>query len=95
MKKKFIYEFEDVSKNNTVVNSPDDALEGKYKFEVNENGGVNLFADKHGYAYLAKLFIKLSEGDFLDGFHIHEPCDSKEIGEQPYKNGEISFFVNK
>ena len=93
MKKKFVYEFDDLSQKNTIRFEDNDSLEGWYEFETDDNN-INLYANKKGYAYLAKIFIRLAEGNFSDGFHMHEPCDSEEIGEQPYKKGEITIFLN-
>jgi hypothetical protein len=97
MKKKFVYEFDDTSKDEGLTIDQSDILKehgGRYKFEVDDKKNINLFANKRGYMYLARLFIKLAEGDYSTDFHIHEPCDSSEIGELPRKHGEISIFID-
>jgi hypothetical protein len=48
-----------------------------------ENGVPFVFANREGMVALAKLLIKLSMGNYGDGFHIHVGGDFSDDAGQP------------
>jgi len=70
MKKRFVYEYEDLSE--------EGAMECEYSEETEEKLVVNLSGEtvfitgnSEGLLALAKMLIMMAEGKYDDGFHIH------------------------
>ncbi len=46
-----------------------------YRFEVTPEGGVNLWANRDGYEWLARIFLKLARSEKVDGYHSHHTLE--------------------
>jgi hypothetical protein len=72
-KKTFIYEFEQKPSNRISLEYSPEADE---KLETGiEGDGVVLYLNKPGMLTLAQTLIKIAEGDYKAGFHVHLPKD--------------------
>ena len=74
MKKEFKFEFEDESTNNKISYDYNYEVEEEFKVSI-ENGVPVVYGNKSAYEFLAKAFIKMSKGDFKNGFHVHLNTD--------------------
>ncbi len=70
MQKRFNYVFEDESDRSRI--SFEFGLEDTELVRFGDaNGEFYLSASRAGFLALAKLFIKLAEGSYKEGFHLH------------------------
>lgn len=70
MKRKFEFEFEDQSLENTITFEYDDAMEEEVDLCI-ENGVPVMYANSQALLSLAKLFVKMSICDYPKGFDLH------------------------
>lgn len=70
MKRKFKFEFEDQSSENSISFEYDDVVEEKMTV-VLEDGVPVMYANRQAFLSLAKTFVKIVLCDYSDGFHIH------------------------
>ncbi|MDV3347065.1 hypothetical protein QGP82_00020 [Leptothoe sp. LEGE 181152] len=70
MMKKFEFEFEDLSSQNTIEFDYDEEIDEELKIVI-ENGMPVLYANKQAYIALAKTFIRMALGEYSNGFHVH------------------------
>jgi hypothetical protein len=70
MKKKFEFEFEDLSSRNTISFEYDGEVEEKMSVMC-ESGVSVIYVNRQALLFLAKTFIKLALGEYPTGFHIH------------------------
>ena len=70
MNRKFKFEFEDQSSENSISFEYDDAVEEKMTIVV-ENGVPVMYANRQAFLSLAKTFVKIALCDYSDAFHIH------------------------
>ena len=54
-----------------------------YKFESDQTGNINLWANQEGYEHLARYFLKLARTKKAMGFHCHHALDGEEQNEGP------------
>ncbi|MBW4536654.1 MAG: hypothetical protein KME09_22230 [Pleurocapsa minor HA4230-MV1] len=82
MKRKFEFEFEDQSLENTITFEYDDATEEEIDLCI-ENGVAVMYANSQALLSMAKLFVKIAICDYQKGFHLHLTkdfdADDKEI----------------
>ena len=79
---KFEFEFDDLSAQNKLRLDYTD-MNPKLSLEM-VDGVPFLYANKEGLMTLAKMMIKMSLGDYSDGFHMHlgvDFGDPSEVGE--------------
>jgi hypothetical protein len=80
--KKFEFEFDDLSAQNKLRL---DHTDKPPRLSLDVVDGVPfLYANKEGLMTLAKMMIKMSLGDYSDGFHMHlgvDFNDPSEVGE--------------
>lgn len=77
--KSFAFDFEDKSPKSIVYE-----CEGAERLRTSVEGGVPLiFANRAGMLVLAKLLVKLSMGEYRQGFHIHLRSDFGDDAAQP------------
>jgi hypothetical protein len=70
MQKRFEYTYEDESARSKIT--LDYGSEGSELLRFGEaDGECYLSANRSGFLALAKLFIKLGEGSYSEGFHVH------------------------
>jgi hypothetical protein len=70
MKKKFEFEFEDLSSKRTI--SFEYANEGEEKMSIMiENGIPVIYANREAFLLLAKTCAKIGLGEYSSGFHVH------------------------
>lgn len=74
MKKTFSYEFEDESDRSRMSFEYDEEIEEKISVIV-EDGIPVIYGNKQAYLFLAKVFCKLSLGNYESGFHLHLNMD--------------------
>lgn len=70
MKKKFEFEFEDLSSSNTIAFDYDDEVDEEMQVVIENNKPV-LYANRQAYLSLAKIFIRMSLCEYKHGFHVH------------------------
>lgn len=70
MEKAFNYTFQDKSQNNGISFDYSENYDERINLEIVNNKPV-LSANKNGYLFLAKVFLKLALCDYKDGFHFH------------------------
>lgn len=70
MKRKFNFEFEDRSSENSISFEYDDAVEEEMTVIV-EDGLPVMYANRQAFLSLAKTFLKIALCEYSDGFHIH------------------------
>ncbi|MBC6419041.1 MAG: hypothetical protein GDA44_09765 [Prochloron sp. SP5CPC1] len=70
MKKKFEFEFEDCSSENTIKFDFDDEMDEDMKVVIENNTSV-IYANKDAYLVLAKALIKMALCEYSPGFHFH------------------------
>jgi len=64
-----------------------------YKFELDEKGNVNLFANADGFEHLARYFLKMARTGKRHGYHAHHTL---EFGKLPGERPELTItFVNQ
>ncbi|MFZ0477756.1 MAG: hypothetical protein WAL71_01310 [Terriglobales bacterium] len=64
-----------------------------YKFEVDANGNVSLFANADGFEHLARYFLKMARTEKRHGYHAHHTLES---GKLPGESPELTItFVNE
>jgi hypothetical protein len=64
-----------------------------YRFEGMPDGGVNLWANRDGYEWLARVFLKLARSEKVDGYHGHHTL---EFGRGPSTGGpELTIGVQQ
>ena len=68
MKKKFNFEFDDVSHKNEISFEYDG--DESLKVEI-VDGQPFIYVNKSASAFLARFFAKLALGEYQNGFHIH------------------------
>jgi hypothetical protein len=70
MKRKFEFEFEDQSLENTITFEYDEAVEEEFDLCI-ENGVAVMYANNQALLSIAKLFIKIAICDYQKGFDLH------------------------
>jgi hypothetical protein len=46
-----------------------------YHFAAESDGGVTLWANRDGYEWLARVFLKLARSEKVDGYHSHHTLE--------------------
>jgi hypothetical protein len=69
MQKKFVYEYESDPQNRITFDYSPEADE-KLSSSASDDGPV-LYMNRPGMLTLAKILIKMAEGDYKEGFHVH------------------------
>ena len=55
-----------------------------YKFEVDAEGNVDLWANADGFEHLARYFLKMARTGKMHGYHAHQTLESGKLpGESP------------
>lgn len=60
-----------------------------YRFEVTQDGGVNLWANPDGFEHLARFFLKMARSGKVHGYHSHHTLES---GQGP-STGEAELTI--
>lgn len=66
--------------------------EGKYRFSVDEGGGVQVFGNRDGLLYLADVFARLALGQYPPGLHVHLPDAGVAHGPDLSGRPEITVY---
>lgn len=74
MKQEFIYQFEDESEESTISFEYNEMVDEHLTVKI-EKGVPVLYANKSAFNLLAKTFVKLAQGNYKDGFHLHLNTD--------------------
>jgi len=74
MRRVFNYEFEDESGQSTISFEYGEEIEEKLAVKI-EGGIPVLYGNKQAFLLLAKIFSKLSLGNYKNGFHLHINTD--------------------
>ncbi len=80
MKRKFEFEFEDLSPANGITFEYSDSSDEELNVDI-ENDVSTMYANRQAFLSLAKLFLKIALCDYPAGFHLHlkKDFDSDDI----------------
>ena len=62
-----------------------------YKFEVNDHGGITLWANQEGFEHLGRYFLKLARTKKDIGFHTHQAL---ELGDDSNGQPELTITLS-
>ena len=91
MKNIFHYAFE--KRTDSIDFDIEDQINGYFKFDVSGEN-ILLHANRKGFLFLAKAFLKMAMNDYKLGFHFHMPKDfnDESTGQFPEV---IVFLIDK